>query len=333
MSGITAVIVTWNSEPVIASCLESCRKYPVILVDNASADGTLSVARRFPHVRVTANECNRGFAAAVNQGVEQCETEFVLVLNPDVTLLGGIEPLAEACAREGVGLASGQLVDGSGRPQRGFGIRRFPQPITLIFEVLGINRVFPWNPVNRQYRELQRNLEERGEVDQPAGAFLMFRRDVWSRLRRFDESFFPVWFEDVDFCRRLRDAGYKAIYDPAVKGRHQGGHSIGSLPGEYRELYWYVSLLRYAVKHFRPAAFRAVSAAAAPGALLRAIISLFAGRGAAVAAAYCKVAWFAGGCLVSGQLPGLPAPLCSQAAAVSKLTGSGQVTPSARNIQ
>jgi hypothetical protein len=332
MSGITVVVITWNSEPVIASCLESCRKYPVILIDNASADGTLWVARGFQNVRVTANECNRGFSAAVNQGIEQCATEFVLLLNPDVTLLSGVEPLAEACAREGVGAAAGQLVDSSGQPQRGFGIRGFPRPITLIFEVLGINRVFPWNPVNRQYRELRRNVDERGEVDQPAGAFLMLRREVWSSLKGFDETFFPVWFEDVDFCRRAHDAGYKAIYDPAVKGRHQGGHSIGSLPGEYRELYWYVSLLRYAVKHYRPAAFRAVSAAVAPGALLRAIISLFAGRGAAVAAAYCKVAWFAGGCLVSGRLPGLPAPLCSQVATVSKLTGSGQVTPSARNI-
>ena len=332
MSGITVVVVTWNSAPVIASCLESCSEYPVILVDNASADGTLSVARAFANVHIVANESNRGFAAAVNQGVAKCETEFVLLLNPDVTLLNAVEPLAEALQREDTGAAAGQLVDGGGQPQRGFGIRRFPRPLTLIFEVLGINRVFPWNPVNRQYRELRRNLDQRGEVDQPAGAFLMFSREMWSRLNGFDEGFYPVWFEDVDFCKRAREAGYRIIYNPAVKARHRGGHSIGSLPGECRELYWYVSLLRYAVKRYRPAAFRAVSAAVMPGALLRAIISLFAGRGAAVAAAYCKVAWFAGGCLASGGLPGLPTPLCRQVAAVSKLTGSGQVTPSARNI-
>jgi len=332
MSEVTVIVVAYNSEPVIASCLESCREYPVILIDNASTDATLSVARTFPNVRITANECNRGFAAAMNQGIAQAETSFVLAMNPDVALLDRIEPLREACAGEGVGAAAGQLVDGGGRPQRGFGIRRFPEPITLIFEVLGLNRVFGWNPVNRQYRELRRNLNEAGEVDQPAGAFLMLRREVWSRLQGFDEAFYPVWFEDVDFCKRVKEAGYRLIYHPVVKARHRGGHSVDALPGECRELYWYVSLLRYAVKHFRPAAFRAVSAAVAPGAMLRAIFSSLAGRGAAVAAAYCKVAWFAGGCLVLGRLPGLPAPLCGQLAAVLKLTGSGQVTPSARNI-
>ena len=332
MSKVTVVVVTYNSEPVIASCLDSCREYSVILIDNASADGTLWVAQGYPNVRITANECNRGFAAAVNQGIAQSETDYILVLNPDVTLRDRVEPLAEACGREGAAAAAGQLIDEEGRPQRGFGIRRFPRPITLVFEVLGINRVFPWNSVNRRYRELRRNLNEGEEVDQPAGAFLMLSRKAWESLNGFDETFYPVWFEDVDFCRRARDAGYKLIYDPAVKARHRGGQSVHTLPGECRELYWYVSLLRYAVKHFRPLAFRAVSAAVALGAALRAIISLFAGRGAAVARADCKVSWFAGGCLVSGRLPGLPAPLCGQMAAISKLTGSGQVTPSARNI-
>jgi len=326
------LVITWNSEPVIASCLASCREYPVIVIDNASADGTVSVARSFAGVRVIANECNRGFAAGVNQGVRECETEFVLLLNPDVTLGGGLEALERDCGNEGVGLAAGQLTDEEDQPQRGFAIRAFPRPIALIFEALGVNRIFPKNPVNRRYRELRRNLNEGGEVDQPAGAFLMFRRELWERLNGFDEAFYPVWFEDVDFCQRARDAGYKAIFNPAVRARHRGGHSVKALPGECRELYWYVSLLRYAAKHYRPLSFRAVSAAVAPGALLRAIISLIGGRGAAVAAAYCKVARFAGGCLVSGRLSGLPAALCNQVAAVSKSTGSGQVTPSARNI-
>jgi GT2 family glycosyltransferase len=332
MTGLTVVTVTFNSEQVIAACLESCREYPVMLVDNASTDGTLAAARRFPNVRVIANDGNRGFAAAVNQAVRKCDTDFVLLLNPDVTLLTDIAPLVESCSTGGAGAAAGQLLGEDDRPQKGFGIRAFPSPVTLTFEVLGVNRLFPWNPVNRRYRELGRNLDAAGEVDQPAGAFLLFRKQVWDGLGGFDEAFYPVWFEDVDFCKRLREAGYKIVYNPAVQARHRGGHSVRALPGECRELYWYVSLLRYASKHFRPLGFRLVSAAVVPGAILRAIASLVAGGGAAVAATYCRVIRFAGGCLVAGRVPGLPGPLRRQIAAVSSLTGSGQATPSARNI-
>jgi GT2 family glycosyltransferase len=326
------VAVTFNSEQVIGSCLHSCRQYPAIVVDNASADGTVAVARRFPHARVITNDANRGFAAAVNQAVHQCETDFVLLLNPDVTLLTDVSPLVTTLDRESADAGAGQLLGEDGQPQKGFGIRNFPRPVTLIFEVLGLNRIFPWNPVNRRYRELVRNLDAVGEVDQPAGAFLLFRKRVWERLGGFDEAFYPIWFEDVDFCKRVREAGYKIVYDPAVKARHQGGNSVRSLPGECRELYWYVSLLRYASKHFRPLSFRLVSAAVVPGAILRAIASLVAGGGAAMATTYCRVMRFAGGCLAAGTFPDLPGPLRRQIAEVSSLTGSGQATPSARNI-
>ena len=332
MTGVTVVAVTFNSEQVIASCLESCREYPVIMIDNASTDRTVAAVRRFPHVRVIANDVNRGFAAAVNQAVRECETDFVLLLNPDVTLLTDISPLVASCSTESAGAGAGQLLGEDGRPQKGFGIRRFPTAVTLVFEVLGLNRVLPWNPVNRRYRELRRNLEAAGEVDQPAGAFLLFRKQVWERLGGFDEAFYPVWFEDVDFCKRVREAGYKIVYNPAVKARHRGGHSVRALPGECRELYWYVSLLRYASKHFRALGFRLVSAAVVSGAIPRAVASLVAGGGAAMAATYFRVMRFAGGCLVSGRFPDLPGPLRRQIAAVSSLTGSGQVTPSARNI-
>jgi GT2 family glycosyltransferase len=332
MTGVTVVTVTFNSEQVIASCLESCRDYPVIMIDNASTDGTVAAARRFSHARVIANVANRGFAAAVNQAVRDCDTDFVLLLNPDVTLLTDASPLLASCSAEGAGAAAGQLLGEDGRPQTSFGIRAFPTALTLIFEVLGLNRVFPWNPVNRRYRDSLRNPDAAAEVDQPAGAFLLFRKQVWERLGGFDEAFYPVWFEDVDFCKRVREAGYRIVYNPAVKARHRGGHSVRALPGEYRELCWYVSLLRYASKHFGALGFRLVSASVVPGAIPRAIASLVAGGGAAMAAAYCRVMRFAGGCLVSGRLPDLPGPLRRQIAAVSSLTGSGQVTPSARNI-
>ncbi len=190
--------------------------------------------------KVIANHENRGFAAAVNQGVAATDAEFVLILNPDVKLLTSVDALVEASER--YGLAAGKLTDLNGRAQTGFTLRRFPTATALIFELFGINRLWPSNPVNRRL-SLSRSvdLDQPGSVEQPAGAFLMFRRDVWERLGGFDERFHPIWFEDVDFCRRAIDSGYRNSVCSASCGEPSGrafgrpgcgrdaGHGIGVL--------------------------------------------------------------------------------------------------------
>ncbi len=266
--------MAYNSAAVIERCLRSCGGIAVTVVDNGSGDGTVALARGFKNVLCIANEENRGFAAAVNQAVAACEEEFILLLNPDVELLGAPEALAEACRKDGAGMAAGKLVGEDGRAQRGFGLRRLPRPVTLAFEVLGINRVFPANPVNRYYRYLDRDPELSGEVEQPAGAFLLFRRELWQRLGGFDERFHPIWFEDVDFCKRARESGARILYFPSIEAKHTGGHSVASVPWECRELVWYVSLLKYASKHFRPFGRRGVGVSVTAGSLLRMLYSI-----------------------------------------------------------
>lgn len=115
---------------------------------------------------------------------------------------------------------------------------------------MGLNRLWPLNPVNSRYRYWDLDCDAPAEVEQPAGAFLMIRREAWRRLGGFDERFFPLWFEDVDFLKRARDAGYRTYYVPDAVARHTGGHSLETLPWESRQLYWYDSLLKYAGKHF-----------------------------------------------------------------------------------
>jgi GT2 family glycosyltransferase len=223
-------------------------------------------------VQLIANVINKGFAAAVNQGVAALQTDLVLLLNPDAELESTIDGLADACSRDGVGAAGGKLVDETGQVQAGFTLRRLPTPAALTFEVLGINRGLPWNAVNRRYRCLDLDLDQPSEAEQPAGAFLMFRREVWQRLGGFDTQFHPVWFEDVDFCKRTRDLRLKIQYVPQAVARHRGGHSVAELEWGCRQVYWYVSLLRYAYKHFRPYAYRGLSAAVVLGSIIRAAI-------------------------------------------------------------
>jgi N-acetylglucosaminyl-diphospho-decaprenol L-rhamnosyltransferase len=302
MNQTGVVVVTYNSADVIRGCLDSCAGLPVVVVDNASSDATRDLVQQRPSVRLISNTGNRGFAAAVNQGVAALETELVLLLNPDAELVSPIDPMAETCATEGVGAAGGRLVDETGKVQSGFTLRRFPTPAVLIFEILGINRILPGNPVNRRYRCLDVDLDKPAEADQPPGAFLMFRRDLWQRLGGFDTHFYPLWFEDVDFCKRARNLGLKIQYVPQVIARHRGGHSIAGLDWRYRQLYWYVSLLRYASKHFRPYAYRGVSAAVLLGSVLRAAIEMVRWRSARPLKVYARVAKVAGRSMISGRV-------------------------------
>jgi N-acetylglucosaminyl-diphospho-decaprenol L-rhamnosyltransferase len=270
MGGIGIVIVTYNSAGDIGPCLDAAvaTGAEVVVVDNASSDETLSRVNARNAV-VIANRDNRGFAAAVNQGVRAIAAEYVLLLNPDAVLQSGLEALRDACAAPGAGAAGGKLLDIRGQIQAGFTVRRLPTPLVLALEILLVNRLWPRNPANWHYRCYDFAYDKPAEVEQPAGAFLMFRRRVWEELGGFDERFYPIWFEDVDFCKRLRDRGYSVYYEPAAGAVHRGGHSIQKILLEERQLYWYRSLLKYGFKHFRTGVSRLLCLAVIIGSCLR----------------------------------------------------------------
>ena len=140
-------------------------------------------------------------------------------------------------------------------------------------------------------------------VEQPAGAFFMFRRREWERLGGFDESFWPVWFEDVDFCARLRSAGFALRYQPAACAVHQGGHSVGAIPLKFREEYWYGSLLKYAAKHYRSITYGIVCLSVALGAAGRSIVG-FPRGGVGVFEVYSSVIRLSFSFLRGAHLPG-----------------------------
>ncbi len=193
------MIVTYNSEAVIGACLKALNKmHPeasCVVIDNASKDQTVERLRGLtPYfkgaIEVVVNQRNMGFAAAVNQGVRKSSGDFVLLLNPDVRLQKLSLSRNLSPAKCGTRSLHKQLVDESGKAQLGFTLRRFPTPHSLAFETLGLNRLFPSNGVNRRYRYLDRDLEIPGPVEQPAGAFLMFRKDVWAKAQRFRRELF-----------------------------------------------------------------------------------------------------------------------------------------------
>ncbi len=272
MPRVAAIIVTYNSADELGPCLEALGRYapevePVV-VDNNSSDSSREIALRYP-VRLLSNSRNAGFAGAVNQGVRATDAEYLLLLNPDTRLQTGIRPLLEAVSQPGTGAAAGLLSNPDGTPQTGFTVRRLPTATALIFEVLGINLLFSKNSVNRHYRCLDLDLTRPCVVEQPAGAFLLFSRQAWLTAGGFDERFWPVWFEDVDFCAALQGNDLRICFVPECTAEHKGGHSVGALPLKSRQKYWYVSLLKYGAKHYRTLAFRLLCAAVAVGSVLR----------------------------------------------------------------
>jgi hypothetical protein len=271
MIRVAVVIVSYNSVAEIGGCLNALPPgIEVVVVDNASTDGTQSevMARG---AGLIANRANAGFAGAVNQGVRATAAPLILLLNPDTRLVRGLESMADCMAKPGTGAVGGMLIGEDGKPQTGFMARSLPGPLTLAFEVLGVNRLWPANRINRNYRCLALDPLSTAVVDQPAGAFMMFSRAVWEKVGGFDERFWPIWFEDVDFCARIKSAGFCAYYHPGGVAKHSGSHSIRALSLENRERYWYGSLLEYAAKHHHSWALRTTCVAVAAGAVLRAV--------------------------------------------------------------
>jgi N-acetylglucosaminyl-diphospho-decaprenol L-rhamnosyltransferase len=242
---VAIVIVTHNSAGEIETCLEACRPHArtIAVVDNASTDTS-------PQWATIANPYNAGFAGAVNQGFRATAEPLVLILNPDCKLRGSLEGMTALFDNPEIGAAGGLLLHADGSPQTGFTVRRFPTWANQVCEIAGINRLWPGNPLNRGYRCLDLDLTLEQDVDQPAGAFLMVRRTAWEQLGGFDENFHPVWFEDVDFCYRLRKSGWRIRYTPAASATHTGGHSVNKLSWRCKQMHWYASLLKYAEKHW-----------------------------------------------------------------------------------
>jgi GT2 family glycosyltransferase len=254
---LSVVIVTWNSQRWIERCLRSIPAacdglaYEVVVYDNASQDRTLQLLGG--DVRLIASQRNDGFAGAINRALGTARGPFVLLLNPDCQL--GPRSLTQLVdflhQHPNVSAAAPLLEDESGESQREFQIRRFPTLMTFIFDVLAIDKLWPSNPVTAsRFRDL--DLTQPRRVDQPAAAALLVRREVFDDIGAFDAQFSPAWFEDVDYCKRLAQAGREIWIVPPAQAQHFGGASLEHVPFARFVDVWYGNMWRYAKKWFTP---------------------------------------------------------------------------------
>jgi len=284
MHRCTAILVTYNSGATIGACLEALAREDceIIVVDNASQDDTVQRVEDFVvwhELRLLANDSNLGFAAAVNQGAHEASGDVLLLLNPDaIAEAGAVKALMQCMEANHAVAAGGALLRADGRPARGFAFRRLPTLGALLCEIMLINQLWPQNPANRSYRCLDADYSRQQEIEQPAGACFAISREAWNAVGGFDDNFFPVWFEDVDLCKRLHDHGTRIVYCPAARFHHSGAHSVGQMSFRDKQVFWYTNMLRFARKHFSPGQVRMLRLGIIGGMLLRSLAALVGAR-------------------------------------------------------
>lgn len=242
------IIVSWNVCDLLRQCLRSLPEgAEVIVVDSASGDGTPEmVARDFPDVRLFASRENLGFSKGNNVGLAAATGEYLFILNPDTVVEpGALDRLGQYLdAHPRVAVVGPQLVFADGQLQSSR--RRFPTPWSAIFESTWLQDYAPPGMFDRLYaRDLP--ADRAVEVDWVVGAAMLLRREACRQVGGFDEGFF-MYSEEVDLCKRLKDAGWGIANDPGARVIHHEGRSSAQVPAA-THIRFNTSKIRYLHKH------------------------------------------------------------------------------------
>lgn len=253
---LTVIIVSWNTRELLRRCLQTLLAEisgiaaEAFVIDNDSADGSAEmVAAEFPAIKLIANKTNRGFAAANNQVLKDATSKFVLLLNPDTEVKpGAIKTLINFLeTHPKAGIVAPQLLNTDGSIQRS--CRRFPSFKGMAYELAGLSKLFPSVSRFKEYKMLEWEHDDEREVDQPEGACLMVRQEVIKQVGILDEGFFML-FEEVDWCYRIKQAGWQIWFTTSARVVHHHGQAIKQVKARMI-LSSHRGLYRYWRKHLR----------------------------------------------------------------------------------
>ena len=239
---LAIVIVHYNSSGDLARCLESLTTYPpgcehaIVVVDNASEDDGLGdVQERYPHVHWLLNSENLGYARGANRGIAAVRAEYYLILNPDIVAQPGAVDSLLAFADEHVkaGIVGPQLLNENGSIQDS--CRRFYTFKTLLLRRTILGKIFPHSRTVDEH--LMRDFDHNSSrpVDWVLGGCLLARHSAMERTGPMDERFF-LYFEDVDWCYRMWQAGCEVLYTPDARFTHR--HRRESAKGALHKSFW-----------------------------------------------------------------------------------------------
>jgi GT2 family glycosyltransferase len=264
MCDISFIIVSWNVRELLKRAVQAILddtsepEIEIIVVDNASHDGTVEMLRAEfastrlstgPKVRVLANKENVGFTRGNNQGLEIAQGRFLFLINPDTQIQRGatraLLEFMDAPENARVGIVGPQLVyaDGSLQSSR----RRFPKFSTALFESTKLEQWFPRSKLITDYRLLNTDDSAIQDVDWLVGAAMFVRREVYEQIGGLDERFF-MYSEELDWCYRTKQAGWRVVYFPHARVLHHEAKSSEQVLAQ-RDIYFHSSKVRYFKKH------------------------------------------------------------------------------------
>jgi N-acetylglucosaminyl-diphospho-decaprenol L-rhamnosyltransferase len=253
---LSIVIVNWNTRDLLRDCLTSVYAsegdfaFQVVVVDNCSQDGSISMVRdEFPLVHLIESEINGGYAYANNLGLRRLVARYYLLLNADTMLpphalqemLQFMDTHAEA------GIAGPKLVMSNGSLD--LACRRgFPTVENSCYKLFGLSRLFPKSRRFGAYNLTYLDPDETSEVDSVVGAFMMVRGEVVEEVGGLDEEFF-MYAEDLDWALRAKQAGWKVYYYPEVTVLHYKRQSSDQNRNRARYEFWRAMYVFYR-KHY-----------------------------------------------------------------------------------
>ncbi|MCD4652447.1 glycosyltransferase family 2 protein, partial [bacterium] len=251
MGMISVIIVSYEVPDLLLRCIESLENtasdglIEIIIVDNHSRDnGRKLVKKRYPCIQWIQNSSNLGFAAAVNIGLQAASGDYFLLLNPDTEIKRkAIISLSEFWnSHPEAGIVGGKIINSDGSFQKQCR-RQFPRPASAFFRLFGLSRWFPKHRLTSLYELDIDNIEETHEIDAVSGAFMSFTRVLMSDIGMFDEGYFLMG-EDLDYCYRAKNAGFKVYYFPDANVVHHHGASRRTRP--LRSIYYgHYAMFRY----------------------------------------------------------------------------------------
>ncbi|MFL5873329.1 MAG: glycosyltransferase family 2 protein [Solirubrobacterales bacterium] len=252
MFELEVVIVSHGAEALLRRCLRSLEAHPVAagemrvtVVDSGSPDATPEmVEREFPSVRLLRRD-NIGFSAANNVVLREDEARAVLLLNPDTEVYAGTldAGLARLRSDPEVGMVGVKLVTESGELDHACK-RSFPTPLSALAHFSGIGRGEGSGDALSQYRATHLGDDEPGEVDAVNGAFMLCRAEAVREVGLLDEGYW-LYMEDLDWCHRFWDAGWKVFYEPAGTALHVKGGSSASRRAPKQEIAFHRGMGRF----------------------------------------------------------------------------------------
>ncbi len=257
---LSIVTLNWNVSDLVAELLESIVRetrgisYEIFVVDNASSDDIEKTVEAFhrahPDIRLRfiRNGRNLGFAAGNNVALRLASGRHVVLLNPDTRVVDGAlqKMVAWINAHHDAGVAGPKLLNADGSVQAS--VRRFPGLVDQIMILLKVHHLWPKAPPFRKFLARDFDYGKEQDVDQVMGAAFFVRREVFERIGLLDEAFF-IWFEEVDFCKRAKDAGWRVVYVPSASVMHHGGASFAKAMTYRKQRYFTNSMRAYFRKH------------------------------------------------------------------------------------